>query len=129
MKIMVSGSRTWNDEAMMLRAFVTHVPRELRGSVTLYHGDADGRDGKEGADKMADRLWRAYRIGPVVPIPANWDELGLSAGPVRNGVLVAHMPDKGLFFNLGTPGTTDALRQAKAAGIVTFEYPEADRAA
>lgn len=116
MKIMVSGSRTWTDETMMLDAFVTHVPWNLRGSVTLFHGDAAG------ADRMADRLWRTYRIGPVVPIPANW-ALGRRAGPIRNGLLVAQMPDKALFFNLGTPGTTDALRQAREAGIVTFEYP------
>lgn len=137
MKIMVTGSRTWgacpegfkhdrpfdcpayaNAWHQMLRA-VREVLPSGRESVELLHGDA------EGADRMARKIWATYSLGPITGYPANWDDLGKRAGIVRNGILVAHMPDLVLAFHLdNSPGTADAIRQARAAGLDVHIYPK-----
>lgn len=92
--------------------------------VELWHGDAPG------ADKLAGEYWVTYLLGPVHAIPANWAELGRRAGHVRNGLLVARMPDKLLAFPWAgadgewlSKGTRDAIRQATAAAIPVHPYP------
>jgi len=89
----------------------------------LYHGDA------KGADRLAASYWETYHFGPVHAIPANWAELRGRAGHVRNGLLVAQMPEFVLAFpwQQGSQwlsmGTRDAIRQAMAAGIPVHPYP------
>lgn len=98
----------------------------LRGValLELYHGDA------EGADRLAASYWEHYTFGPVHAVPANWAELGSRAGHVRNGLLVARMPEFVLAFPWQaaggqwlSQGTRDAIRQAMAAGIPVHPYP------
>lgn len=97
----------------------------LTGEVLeLYHGDAYG------ADRLAASYWEHYQFGPVHAIPANWAELGNRAGHVRNGLLVARMPEFLLAFPWQgsggqwlSQGTRDAIRQAMAAGIPVHPYP------
>jgi hypothetical protein len=143
MKVMVTGSRTWGvcphdpphvgeegtvrsstcpvvhrHRAIMLDAFWEHrIDRDA--PAVLLHGDA------EGADRMAAQVWSHYGLGSIVGYPANWAELGKRAGSVRNGILVAHMPDLVLAFHLdNSPGTADALAQARKAGLTVDVYPK-----
>lgn len=89
----------------------------------LWHGDAPG------ADRLAASYWEHYQFGPVHAVPANWAELGNRAGHVRNGLLVARMPEFVLAFPWQrgsqwlSQGTRDAIRQAMAAGIPVHPYP------
>lgn len=140
-RVMVTGSRTfgvcphqpqhqptpsmWTPECevisahreIMIRAFVRHGIKTDGEPIELIHGDAVG------ADKMAAAIWHHYGLGPITAFPANW-ELGKGGGHARNGVLVAHMPDLVLAFHLdNSPGTADAIRQAKAAGLQVEVYP------
>lgn len=146
-KVMVTGSRDWGvceydgsgycpehpirehcptyrtHRTIMFDAFLEHglgsSQRNRAPYVALYHGDALG------ADQMAARAWSAWQRGPIVAYPANWSDLGKRAGHVRNGILVAHMPDLVLAFHLkNSPGTADAIAQAKAAGLKVHVYPK-----
>jgi hypothetical protein len=72
MKILVTGSREWCDEALVRR----HLARYPKETV-LVHGDAHG------ADRIAAKI--AKSLGFIVrPYPAAWETLGRAAGGVRN---------------------------------------------
>jgi hypothetical protein len=147
MKIMVAGSRTWGQcphdsnahwvdrlpggcmvvarhRKIMTQALVEHVMPHFGEFLTLMHGDC------EGADQLAASIWDGLKLGPVQAFPARWSDLGGRAGHVRNGIMVAHMPDLVLAFHLGNSrGTADAIRQARAAGLRTEVYGEDGRRA
>lgn len=137
-RVMVTGSRTFGvcdhppqshlpgeecpthaeHRAIMISAFLRYVI-PMGYPVELIHGDA------KGADRLAAALWSRFGLGPITAFPANWEELGKRAGHVRNEILVAHMPDLVLAFHLdNSPGTADAIRQAKAAGLTVHVYPK-----
>jgi hypothetical protein len=131
---MVSGSRflgkcsarrgpcgaALNHRFDMDAAFRVHLhAAAARGeTIELFEG------GAEGADRLAREYWETYQLGPVHTVEANWKALGKRAGAVRNGLLVAHMPDLLIAFPWagGSPGTQDAIRQARAAGIPEKVY-------
>lgn len=137
-RVMVTGSRTFgvcdhppgfhavgdpecttkaDHRTTMISAFALHV-LPLGFPVELIHGDAGG------ADRLAAALWSRFGLGPITAFPANW-ELGKGGGHARNGVLVAHMPDLVLAFHLdNSPGTADAIRQARKAGLTVHVYPK-----
>lgn len=143
MKFMVSGSRYMarcdhpggrfqpcavarEHRRLMDTAMREHVhPVAASGDLLeLWHGDAPG------ADKLAGEYWVTYLFGRVHAVPANWAELGGRAGHVRNGLLVARMPDLLLAFpwvgdgnQALSPGTRDAIAQAAEAGIRWTAYP------
>lgn len=104
--------------AAVMRMYVHH--HGAGGTMLeLWHGDAPG------ADRMAGEYWAAFSLGPIHAVPANWAELGHRAGPVRNKLLVARMPDLLLAFPYDgrSPGTLDAIRQAQDAGVPTKIFP------
>ncbi|QNE18118.1 hypothetical protein F1D05_09740 [Kribbella qitaiheensis] len=88
--LLVTGARSWNNEAYMRASFrdtwqawgpsnVTH-PLLLSG-----HCPAD-RLGR-GADAMAEKLWELAGF-EVFPVPADWKAHGRRAGFVRNQQMV-----------------------------------------
>ncbi|MFF8918019.1 SLOG family protein [Streptomyces sp. NPDC015032] len=83
--VLVTGSRSWNDEQGMRDAFndawrgwgVESVTRPV-----LLSGHCP-----EGADAMAERLWRSAGF-EVVAFPASWSAHGRAAGFRRNQEMV-----------------------------------------
>jgi hypothetical protein len=113
-RVMITGSREWeNREA--IRAELIAVYRE-HSTALLIHGDA------RGADTLAKQSWESMG-GDTKAYPAKWRAGGrynAAAGRVRNGLMVATMPDLVLaFFQDGAEnkGTSDAVKQAWVAGI------------
>lgn len=83
--LMVTGSRTWDDEASMKRSFNDAWRAWGPASVTrpvLLSGRCP-----RGADAMAERLWRAAGFG-VLEFPADWDAEPRTAGFTRNQRMV-----------------------------------------
>jgi len=80
MRILVCGSRHWNDQEGMagwLDALLLPLIDDTH-FVVLVHGDA------RGADTLAAR-WAEDKEGVVVEsYPADWDKHGRAAGPIRN---------------------------------------------
>lgn len=62
--------------------------RERFVHAVLLHGDGVGPGGAEGIDRMAGRIGARLAYA-VVPLPAQWDELGLRAGPMRNAAMLS----------------------------------------
>lgn len=83
MKILVSGSRKWVEQAPIER----ELRRFPRGTI-LVHG------GARGADNIAGYV--GERLGFIVRVyPADWDQYGKRAGPLRNVLMLEREhPDK-----------------------------------
>ena len=78
---------------------------------------------RTGADELAERWAKANKI-PFTGFPANWQRLGNSAGPERNGRMLREFrPEKVIAFQ-GGDGTLDCCRQAWALGIeiITIDW-------
>lgn len=108
-KILVTGSRDWVDESVIVNAFLLWRATEKD---TVIHGDA------RGADKLAGMV--ASQLGmAVIPVPANWGLLGKAAGMIRNQMMLEMEPDFIFAFHDDLPtsrGTRDMVRRARFAG-------------
>lgn len=79
-----------------------------------------------GADD-GGRLWALNRSIPVKEFPAKWDELGDSAGPIRNQQMARYVAE-GLTSGVcilfpGGKGTANMRKTAKRFRIHTIIYP------
>lgn len=135
LRVIVTGSRDWNDEPA--------VARELRriwwgidqGPMIVVHGAAGG------ADTMAVRWVNRMRALGFTQVSheahrARWEILGKRAGHVRNGEMVAAGADKLIGFPVrcrlpgcahrpahDTHGTADCMQQGRDAGIPVKRVP------
>lgn len=74
-----------------------------------------------GADTLGG-IWAASRGIPVEEFPADWNEHGSAAGPIRNREQFNKgNPDRGAAFNGGN-GTKDMIRVMRHGGKVIVEY-------
>jgi hypothetical protein len=88
--LLVTGARTWDNEACMRASFrdawkvwgPANVTRPL-----LVSGHCPADSDERSADAMAERLWRAEGF-EVLTVPAEWKALGRRAGFVRNQEMV-----------------------------------------
>ena len=97
--VLICGSRNWIgfEEAELIKEELRQLPLDA----VVIHGAAPGADSLAGfeADLMGLK---------VVGVPADWDEFGLEAGPIRNRKML------------------DGLLRARIAGhevrVIAFHY-------
>jgi len=115
-RVLVSGSRDWNDESALGAALDKQrlIARRDGVSLVVVHGAA------RGADSMASD-WASFAVGVTQEQhSADWDK-GRTAGFLRNQEMV----DAGAYVCLAfviagkskSKGTRDCIRRAKKAGI------------
>lgn len=129
MRILVTGSRTWDDRNAIHDALTTsarlHLIRhpEVRNQVTVVHG------GARGADRIAAE-WTWNRLGTTAEEHrADWALHGRSAGHRRNADMVKLGADLCLaFIRDASRGATGCADLAEAAGIPTIWITWEDRA-
>jgi hypothetical protein len=117
MRILVTGSRTW-DDVRTIRAVLAHIDEMNPGvSITLVSGACP-----TGADAHAERI--AEALGWTVERhPAKWEEHGKRAGFIRNHQMVALGADMVLAFHRdNSRGTQHCINAAHKAGIPVTEY-------
>lgn len=104
MKLLIAGSRDWQDETPIRQALERARP------TVLIHGAA------RGADSIAARLAHAMGI-EVLAFPADWERYGRAAGTLRNQrMLDEGRPEWAILFadHIATSyGTRDMLRRAE----------------
>jgi hypothetical protein len=128
-RILITGSRTWRDSALVWWALDQALNMwERPDGLTVVHGAA-----KDGADAHAHE-WVQRRLQAGAPVteephPAAWDgPLGKAAGFARNGQMVDLGADYCLTFiercgctrrpgPHGTHGSVDCATKAAEAGI------------
>jgi hypothetical protein len=116
MRVLVCGSRTFEDE-QMVRIVLDGMYHE-HGTLTVIEG------GARGADRFAGE-WADKRIlADHVQVPAQWEEYGKAAGPIRNQAMLDYGPELVLAFVdkplLESRGTLDMVTRAEEAGIPTY---------
>lgn len=116
MRVLVTGSRSWDDVDYIFDVLDGVRERYGRGRVILYHGACP-----TGADRIAD-TWAVHRGVTVETFPAQWGRFGRVAGPVRNVEMVravaAHDRRVCLAFLRGdSAGTLHCISEARRAGI------------
>lgn len=113
-RILVTGSRHWEDRDRIIRALNEAGKRfDFNPATTLVHGDAPG------ADTIARDIWHDYGLADE-PHPADWS-LGKRAGPLRNEEMVVAGADLCLAFPIGkSTGTRHCMHLAQRAGIITL---------
>lgn len=118
MRVIVAGSRTLTDAALVERAI-----RESGFEISeLLSGHA------KGTDQLAE-LW-ARNQTPPVPVRlflAAWATLGAAAGPTRNRAMAEEAEALICLWDGLSPGTRNMILQAKRKGLPTFVY-RTDRA-
>lgn len=106
MKTVIAGGRdyilSWEDLNWLDTLGITHV----------VSGGAIGAD-------LDGENWARTNYLPMTRIPANWDEHGRAAGPIRNRQM-AEIAEAVVLFP-GGRGTASMRREAKRAGIPVFE--------
>ncbi|MGW2169169.1 SLOG family protein [Streptomyces sp. NPDC001705] len=114
MRVIVTGSRAWPDPVRVSHELTTLYLQH--GPFVLVHGACS-----TGADAAA-RHW--YEIAGAdlgcteVRYPADWEQFGKRAGPIRNKQMVEAGADLVLAFPLpGGRGTQNTIDLAEAAGI------------
>lgn len=111
MRVLVTGSRNWTNEAAVYSALTELIRTSNR--ITVVHGACP-----TGADAIAHHWATSVPGATAEPHPAEWDRHGKAAGPIRNQQMVDLGADVCLAFLLGeSRGTRDCMRRAEAAGI------------
>ena len=109
MRVLICGSRHWNDEET-----IEEYIRTLPSHSIIIHGNC------RGADRIAARLGK-IQGHKVIPMSAEWNKYGDSAGPIRNKrMLEDGEPDVVVAFhdNISmSKGTKNMIEETRKRGI------------
>lgn len=119
MRVIVTGSRKWPDPLRVAHELNTLYLQH--GPFTLTHGAC-----ATGADAAAAH-WQETAgrdLGCIeIKHPADWDQFGKRAGPIRNKKMIEAGADLVLAFPLPEgSGTQHTIELARAAGIEVREF-------
>jgi hypothetical protein len=128
-RVIFTGSRDWegfHPEGQATSIFVAllQMAFALNRSLTVVLGDCP-----TGLDAHMYRIalrWQEHHPEQleIERHEAKWDLYGKPAGPIRNGEMVKNGGDMCIgFARPGSRGTVDCMKQARKAGIPTFEVP------
>ena len=116
MRVLITGSRTWDDEAaIVMPLFVLQATQDDPSQVTIVHGACP-----QGADAIADRVAREMGF-TVERHPADWASYGRTAGFIRNAEMVELGASLCLaFIRDGSRGASHCARLAEDSMIHTL---------
>ena len=111
-RLLVTGSRTWDDPRTIEQALAVILARHPAG-VLLVHGACP-----RGADAIAAAYAARTPGYQIEAHPAGWRRYGRAAGHRRNAEMITLGADGCVAFIRGaSPGSTATVRLAAAAGI------------
>ena len=121
MRILVCGSRDWNDKEAIRFAIEKECAKSdwpAPAHVWIINGAA------RGADRLSSEVGEELHLG-VHEVPAQWNMYGKGAGPIRNAEMLKMAPDVVLAFWDGkSKGTKNMMVHAHRAGVPVkvFQY-------
>lgn len=116
MRVLICGDRDWKNYECMRRVLYDMMCNgELSfGHDTLIHGDA------RGVDKMSAQFFENIEV-----YPADWEQHGKAAGPIRNQQMLDTGVDMVIAFHSNiseSKGTLDMIKRANKAGVEVRLY-------
>lgn len=123
MRILVTGSRSWQDRQAVWDALDEVVAAHPGEPVTVVHGGAQGADTiAEHWVNCAGTRHPGVRVRQECHVP-NWGLNGRGAGPLRNQRMVDLGADLCLaWIRNGSRGASHCAAAAERAGIPTTRY-------
>lgn len=121
--VAIVGTRSFLDGAM----FGDDKRCEVVDAALSDHNIEPGRvisGGASGADYCAE-VWAEARDVPMTIFPAQWDQYGNKAGPLRNDEVVKAADVVVAFWNGSSSGTQDTISKARSEGdtkVVVIRY-------
>lgn len=120
MKLLITGSRTWDDVDFIERTLheLRFTPEGKRRDVLLLSGGCPF-----GADVICEDYARDVCGWQIERFEADWERYGKKAGYIRNAHMVEQDPDLCLaFIRDGSPGASMTANLAEKHGIPTIRY-------
>lgn len=115
-RVLVCGGRDYDDQGSLNT--VLDAAHSANPIECLIHGDAPG------ADTLA-KLWARNSGVFCQAYPANWKELGKSAGPIRNRRMLEDGKPHMVIAFPGGKGTADMIKQSEAAKVPVVKVTRA----
>lgn len=113
-KLLVAGSRTFNDKEFAFRKLDNLVSRLTGGysqrMIDVVSGCA------RGADAIGEEWSKLRGFGRIL-MPADWKTHGKAAGQIRNAEMVSIADCACFFWDGVSKGTQGAIKLAEAKGI------------
>ena len=103
MKVIIAGDRTYTDYSEFLSIMRSYLPTMTITEIVS--------GGAKGADKMGEQYASEYEV-PLKVFPANWEQYGKAAGPIRNKQMADYADALIAFIKPGSKGTLDMVTQA-----------------
>lgn len=128
LRIIVVGTRTWTEQGTILQKMMAAVKGHFFGAVEPSRGELEAvfpnvtivHGGAKGADSFAHQFAKEYGMQTEV-FKAQWDELGQSAGPIRNKKMVLSSPRADLVLafvsDSDSKGTNSTISLARKNNI------------
>ena len=115
-RVIVAGSRSFNDYAVLRMACdKLLVKKKLTHHIVVVSGTA------RGTDTLGEQY--ARERGYVVKrFPADWQQYGKAAGPIRNRQMTDNADALIAFWDGHSTGTQNMIMEAKKKGMVVRIY-------
>jgi len=115
-RVIVAGSRSFNDYAVLRMACDKLLARKKHThTIVIISGMA------KGADTIGEQY--AHERGYTVErFPADWQQYGKAAGPIRNRQMVDNADALIVFWDGQSAGTRNMIMMAKKKGLAVRIY-------
>lgn len=112
-KIIIAGSRTFNDYELVRKAMLAIFGNFSPSQVEIISGHCSS-----GADHLGEVFAKRNGI-PLTLFPADWNKYGRAAGPIRNKQMAEYVSSDGYlvaFWDGKSKGTKNMIEEAYKVG-------------
>lgn len=114
-KIIVAGSRLMHDYFLVESVLSRIIQNYPKQEIEIVSG------GAKGADKLGELFATKHQLNLKV-FPADWDNLGKKAGPIRNQQMADYATHCIVFWDGISRGSKDMIERAQKKGLSTIVY-------
>ena len=115
-RVIIAGSRGFDDYAVLQTVCDNFLsPKKQTHNIVIVSGTA------KGADSLGEQYARE-RGYTVERFPANWQQYGKAAGPIRNRQMANNADAIIAFWDGHSTGTQNMIMEAKKKGMVVRIY-------
>lgn len=124
MKLIIAGSRHFKDYQLLeqrVNYFLQNILKQHEIEIVSGGQVTSNKKGdkKWGADYLGEQYAKEYGY-PVKVFPADWDQYGLAAGPIRNKEMAEYATHAIIFWNGSnfSKGTMSMIQEARNKNLI-----------